>query len=209
MADLKGIYKKEEVIAFAEDLINAQDKFILLALFNGIMGDDMVELRELKVADIDFEKNIINVSGRVIEMDSYFANVAKEAIAQQVYQSRFSNCTSTKDDYLINTNSEFVIRVKPTKRNNMGASGISYEGLRTRVKTILDNVGAVYATPKTIVTSGVVSKLQDIQPLWTQEGVANELKRQGYKMSARRIYLILNRLADLEIREMVKDIFEN
>ena len=54
--ELKGICTKKTVMEITDELVNAQDKFIILALFNGIMGEDMIELRELKVKDIDFKK---------------------------------------------------------------------------------------------------------------------------------------------------------
>lgn len=194
--ELKGICTKKTVMEMVDEFINAQDKFIILALFNGIMGEDMIELRELKVKDIDFEKNIINVAGKEVKMDAKFASIAKEAIEQKTYIFQNSDSIHASEDYEINTDSEYVVRVKPTGKNNQGLYSISYNGLRTRIRKMLESIDVKEITPQTLVTSGVIHQLLSIQPIWKQSEVSEQLSKLGYKLSARRIYVILNKIVE-------------
>ena len=196
MKKIKVTITKDEVVEITNELVNAQDKFIILALFNGIMGEDMIELRELKVKDIDFEKNIINVAGREVEMDAKFASIAKEAIKQKTYIFQNSDSIHASEDYEINTDSEYVVRVKPTEKNNQGLDSISYSGLRARARKILESIGVKEITPQTLVTSGAIHKLLSIKPVWKQLEVGEQLSKLGYKLSARRIYVMLNKIIE-------------
>lgn len=195
MKKIKVTITKDEVVEITDELVNAQDKFIILALFNGIMGEDMIELRELKVKDIDFEKNIINVAGREVEMDAKFASVTKEAIEQRIYKTKRSDSIFVTEDYNINTNSDYIIRMKPTVKNHNGLDAISYGGLRKRCAFIITSLD-VDATPQTLVTSGAIHKLLSIKPVWKQLEVGEQLSKLGYKLSARRIYVMLNKIIE-------------
>ena len=47
------IFTKQEVLTMCEYFINYSDKFLIYALFNGIMGKSYNEIRQLKVEQVD------------------------------------------------------------------------------------------------------------------------------------------------------------
>ena len=43
---------------------------------------------------------------------------------------------------------------------------------------------------------GAIHQLLSIQPIWKQTEVAEQLSKLGYKLSARRIYVMLNKIVE-------------
>lgn len=186
---IKGIYSESEVITMINELVNAQDKFIIMALFNGISGEDMIELRELKTSDVDFEKNTINLPDRVVNMDAKFAKITKEAIEQKIYLNNISDSIYASEDSEFNMDSEYILKTKPTTRNNFGTKAMAYEAFRGRIRKL-----KLPIPPKDIIDSGMIYRLLDIQPIYTVAEVEATLRQLGYKKSAFRVYSLINKI---------------
>lgn len=187
---IKGIFDRTDVDSVIHELTNAQDKFIVMALFNGISGEDVCELRGLKVSDIDFKNNKIILPNREIHMDAEFAEITKEAILQKTYITRISDSVHASEDFEFNMDSEYVIKSKPTSRNNFGCNEMAYEAFRTRIRIL-----GLPFTPKDLIDSGLINKMLEMQPKYTVAEVEKTLAELGIKKSAYRIYNIINQLS--------------
>lgn len=137
-----GLLSKKEVMSYIDILENEQDKFILYALFNGIAGKEVEELRTLKTNQIDLKNKKIILSDREVEMDDVMVDLVTGAMKQDSYDLiKFSDGASVQS-FDFNMNSEYIIKNRPTKTNNMGKDAMKYNALRKRLKTIsqyLDN----------------------------------------------------------------------
>lgn len=191
MKKLKVIITKDELMEIIREIVNAQDKFIVMALFNGISGEDMVEIRELKVSDVDFENNTITLPNRKIKMDAQFMEITKEAIAQRTYLNKSSDSIYATEKFDFNMDSEYILKSKPNSKNNFGNREMAYQALRTRVKRL-----GLPVNPKDLIDSGMIHRLLKIQPVYTVAEVETTLKKLGYKMSAYRVYSLLNEIND-------------
>lgn len=182
-----GLVSKEEVMSYIDILENEQDKFIVYALFNGISGKEVEELRTLKVEQIDLENKKIILPSRVVEMDDTLAQLAEDAIKQDTYDlMKFSDGASVQS-FEFNMASEYVIKNRPTKTNNMGLDAIKYDAFRKRLKTITQYLGNK-VTPDILIKSGyayMVYKEYGKDATYTQ--VEKLIKEKSMKASIRNV----------------------
>lgn len=148
-----GLLSKKEIMSYIDILDNEQDKFIVYALFKGIAGKEVEELRTLKTKQVDFKNKKIILSNREVEMDGVMVELVAGAIKQDVYELiKFSDGASVQS-FNFNMSSEYIIKNRPTKTNNMGTDVMKYDAFRKRLKTIsqyLDN----NITPDILLKSG-------------------------------------------------------
>lgn len=149
----EGLVSKQGIMSYIDILENEQDKFIIYALFLGIAGKEVEELRTLKSEQVDFKNKKIILSDRAVDMDDTMVQLAMGAIKQGEYDlMKFSDGASVQS-FNFNMSSEYIIKSRPTKTNNMGTDVMKYDAFRKRLKTIsqyLDNK----VTPDIILKSG-------------------------------------------------------
>ena len=178
----KGYMKKEELIDIINMLDSDQDKFILMALFNGIAGKQLSELINLKINQVDLDKGIINLDDRVVYMDEDFKKITRAAIEQK--KGIVISCDEfslSKLEYDFNMDSEYVIKVRPYYKNNYGLSTISYAGIRTRLYDIGDYLG-VDIIASSIEKSGYLYRMDKAGKEWTVAKAREWSKKEGIKV---------------------------
>lgn len=169
----KGIYSLDEVEYAINNLINPIDKFIVLAIYNGITGNRYSELLNLKRTDIDLKNSTICVGGKTIVMDKLFKKITIDALNQTEYAYLTTN--GDIKYYEFNLNSEYVLRTKPLKRNRNGLEPIGFEGFKTRFKNIVKSID-LETTVSTLEKSGYIHKLREIKENWTAEEMRGFIK---------------------------------
>lgn len=178
----KGIITKKELLDVIDLLDNEQDKFILMALFNGIAGKQAQDLLNLKSTDIDFKNKTINLPDRIVEMDDQFCEITKKAIEQKKYTviSFDFSCGTVIETYKF-ANSPYIIKVRPYKRNNMGVDTLSYAGLRARFGTICKFLD-LDVTISSLEKSGIINRMIEENAGETVRDIENWLKKNKLKM---------------------------
>lgn len=172
-SEAKGIYSKIEVEMAIENLINPIDKFIVMAIYNGISGNRFIELLHLKKSNIDFKKSTICVDDKTIYMDDVFKKITMDALNQKEYA--YFTTDGLIKYYDLNTSSEYVIKSKPLKRNKNGLEPMGVEGFKTRFKNVVASIG-LETTIGTLEKSGYIEKMHSIKKDWKVEEV-RELTR--------------------------------
>lgn len=155
------IITKKDLELIINKLDNGIDKFILAGFFYGLNGSSSYkeQLLFLKVDDVDFKNKKINLpDGRVVIMDRLLEEVTKEAIEQNIYR-KLGNTGSTNEDYLLNQNSKYIIKIKPTKSNNNGLDPLGVGGIKKRVLMISNYLG-IEITPSILKISGAYDLLK-------------------------------------------------
>lgn len=182
------LFTKEEIIDICNSLVNAQDRFIIYALFSGIRGNKYEDLVKLKTKDINFEtKEILLPSGKIIKMDEYLEDILRDVTDTEFgsfyYKLNRSGLYDINSFYRFNMDSEYVLKVKPTKTNGDGLGFMSFQGLQTRLKG-LSKVLEETILGVNIYRSGVISRMHDIKDTWVQSEILNFLKENQYNLTA-------------------------
>ena len=182
------LFTKQEIIDICDSLVNAQDRFIVYALFSGIRGNKYEDLVKLQVKDINFEtKEILLPSGKIIKMDEYLEDILKDITDKEFgcyyYKLNRSGQYDINSFYKFNMDSEYVLKVKPTVTNNHGLGFMSFQGLQTRLKG-LSSVLNIQILGVNVYRSGVISRMHDIKDTWSQSEILNFLKENQYNLTA-------------------------
>lgn len=176
---IDNLITKEELDALVNELENPQDQFILYALFNGIYGKQAVELRNLRVDQIDLKNQTITLEDRAIKMDNDFTEITASAIEQSSYYlTHFSNGARVEKAEF-NMSCKFVIKQRALAKNTNGLDAISYDGFRARLKK-LSKVLGFNITSDSLVKSGYAHKVNESGLKVTYDNIG-KIKKE-YKM---------------------------
>ena len=160
-----NFYNSEDMEFIAGLLINPQDKFIVYALFNGIKGTEFEDLINIKVDDIDFDKHVIHLKDKDVIMDKVFEEITKKTIFQGEYY-KIGNLDRTSKGYELNMSNKYILKPKPTSKNNKGLGKFSVSGMKTRLRKISSELeGSEYypLTSGRLLKSGVLVDMKKIE----------------------------------------------
>lgn len=193
-------FTRKEIREICDLFTNSQDKFIVYALWNGIMGKDYEDLLNLKIEDIVYDENgnpkYLKVKNNRIECDEYMQEVLKDTLEDDYYET-YNNTNSGILGFDLNMNSPYIIKGKPSKRNNNGLDPMRRVGIQTRLKRLTEmfrdtDIRRVHLTGKTLERSGVMFdmflKEAYEQVEWTIEEIAKYLELKCIKGSVNDIY---------------------
>ena len=138
---------------------NAIDVAIIYLLRYGVSGNQFIELRNLKVDDIDLYNKIVHLKDRDVEIDDKVADILKDAIRQDKYVTMVHNEDAIKlNDYDFNMNCEYLIKQRKTTRNDDGLDPYGFSGFTARVYRIFQaldmNISAI-----NLLQSNAIEKL--------------------------------------------------
>lgn len=186
---MKDIITKKELKNLVGKLDNGIDKFILAGFFYGLNGEAgyKEQLLTLEVSSVDFtDSKIYLPDGRVVVMDEMLREITSEAIEQTIY-TKLGSQGRTNEDYLLNKDCKYIIKIKPTKSNHYGLDPLGNGGIKKRMTMISDYLG-VKLTPSLLKMSGVYNILVSQNKKWTIAEAETFLKNNG--LSIRRNNLI-------------------
>ena len=192
---MQELITKKELEELVNKLDNGIDKFILLGFYYGLNGSASYkeQLLNLEVDSVDFENKKINLpDSREVIMDALLEKVCKEAINQKIYV-KLGNKGGTNEDYLLNPDSKYVIKVKPTAISNNGLNALGEGGVKKRMTMISDYLG-VKLTPSILKMSGVYELLKQQHKKMTIEEAENLLKNNGLSIRRNNLIPILREL---------------
>lgn len=188
---------KIELKNLLNKLDNAVDKFIVAGLFYGLNeSDNREQLLSIKSASVDLENSTLTLpNGRVVVMDQLLKEVTTEAMNQKVYRKMGTIAKTTNEDYEFNLASEYIIKVRPTARNNNGTEPLTNAGFKTRIRAISEFlVGDTSLTPSILKTSGAFSLLQEKNKSWTVREAEAFLKENGLSLRRNNLMELLKKL---------------
>ena len=185
------IITREELLKGIEKLNDSSDKFLLLAIFEGVMGTSFSELRNVHTTDIEGNKLKL-CTGREIEISNALKRIAYEA-AEETTRTSYGTVDT---EYVLQLNLEDpTLILKPRK----GRDKIGNTAFNVRIKKILDFIGYEQMSGRKVLFSGAMkfidqeAKKYDItaeQFLQNRE-LQDDLKNQysEFDMANRRAFL--------------------
>lgn len=192
MKKVKEYISKEELMKGVLKLDNAQDKFMLVAIFYGIAGKrDLSELTNLKREDVNFQTKTITLkeSERIIEMDDFLEKITKEAINQKVYYVEKTSKHGI-EEIALNMACPYIMKPRPRSTNKNGLAPFSYSGMKYKYRNVCAEAG-FDLSPNQLETAGVVDSLLKIKKEWTSLDIEFYLRVNNIKLNAYRVYKIL------------------
>lgn len=200
---VKNMYlkDKQELQLIKNVCENAQDEVVFALLWEGVMGENLNELVNLKISDVDFENNKIRISGkhkRVITVESDTIASIQDAIEERYYIRR-SNIGA--DSNMLLNETSYVLR--PVVRK-ISEEKIKPNVIRSRVMRIAELYNNPYITPTNIQRSGMIyyiKKMMQEKGYKTFEEMKSRdfepiLMRYGYEYTPQNVFKIRFRFKD-------------
>lgn len=191
----KEYITKEELLGALEEIQNPQDRFILYGLYCNIQGKDFINLRNLKIKDIDLNNRTLNLpDGTVYKYDNVLEKIILDTIEEEYYYVN-EHINNVIPEIKLNKNSEYLIRTRPSKISDGGLKPLSRIGIHKKQKKIFDFLG-LDLLAKDLFSSNLLEqmrnnfkdrkiKVEDIN-IWKKENNIN--------LNSHKFYLMLKNL---------------
>jgi integrase len=170
-----------EFLELLEDPIlhNAQDKSFLFLIFEGLLGEQFSELRELKISDIDFENKTVYIKerGQKVEISDECIKYLEKTINEKTYYNYNPKTKDFNERELLQ--SVYVFKTTKSPRATEGQM-VGMSMLYTRIHALKEILDLEYFTPNAIKQSGMIKMAVDI---FKEEGVLgyDQLAKIGEK----------------------------
>jgi len=130
---------KDKLYALVDEQKNPSDKFIILALYEGFMGEQTKDLINARTSDIykDGDSYYFKLEGRTIAATKKLVTVAFEAAEETVYTG--IGGAGAREATLINSDPERII--KPFVNSKNSDIQHMHVSIRKRVKRVSHNAG--------------------------------------------------------------------
>ena len=187
--DESKYFTKSQILDICNLLLNACDKFIIYAMFYGILGKEYNDLRNIKIKDIAEDYSYILIDGRKILLDDVLKEYVKETIEQEVYVKNENGVYKYQE---FNMNSEYLLKTINNKRNNyglnkMGKSVFAVKLIKLSEELQAGNIKATL-TASGLFYSGIMYKMFELESLyniiWSISKIKNYLDVNGYNINA-------------------------
>lgn len=149
-----SIVPYDEVMSGIRKLVNAQDQFIILALFEGIRGKSFEDLRLVKMADIR-DNHAFLPSGRVIKISQRLTDIAKLANSEYIYH--------TVDDRDYNMIGDCILKVSLSTYTRTSVQERSLQNIyKTFVRCIEAMDWSDQVSANSLYTSGIIHMINQV-----------------------------------------------
>lgn len=193
-------FTKKEIRNICNMFINTQDKFIVYALWSGIMGKGYEDLANIKTSDVSADFSNINIKGKKFECDDYMKEILKYTVETDTYIKYIESAERViTEEYEFNMGSPYVIKIKPTKKNNYGLEHMKKAGIQTKLdkfSKIFSDMN-IHLTGKSLERSGIMFKmfLKEIEhgTIWTIENIKIWFEKENINGHVEEIYRIYHK----------------
>lgn len=162
VANVKILWRKDEIDQIILSRKNGQDQAIVSLLWNGIKGEDNVEIVKLKREDVDKEKCLLTVydekgDSRTVVVDQQCIDACLKAYSESDYMNKngeVSKEAKNKITELVSSEDGYIIRPSKTqvKHFEEAEKNIVYR----RISSIAKEIEEPLFNPKNIVNSGML-----------------------------------------------------
>lgn len=184
---------KKELMEIINRLENAQDKFIVLGIYSGLMRVSNADFLNLKVSDVDFINKTVNVNGMSIAFDEELEKIIKESITQQHYY-KLGEQGRSNESYLLNIDSPYIIKSRPLPSNNNGSESMNVDTLKQRLIRLSSFLGVNGMNTRLLKQSGAFNLLKEENKEWTLNAATQFLNEKGFNLRRNNILDMIKEL---------------
>lgn len=177
---MRKLIDKIELMKIIKELNNPMDKFLILGIFNGLIGDSLGFEQLLKIRKDEIIGNKIILPTGEYVMDETLEKIAHDSVKQNVY-IKMGVVGNSSEDYEFNPKCEYVFRCKPLPVNNFGLDAMTEAGLRGRLRNINKYLGTSF-NASVIKQSGARNALMKAEKELTIREAEVYLKNKGFNL---------------------------
>jgi len=150
---------EEELIKIEDKLVNAQDKYVLRALFEGVRGQQFSEIRNLKIDDV--QGNDLRLTGlkgevRTATFSDRFIEIIKSAYEEEYYQYSNGKSDSRIKEAQLKGNG-YIFKQKLATRNIGSKEAVPAFHVYRSMEVIKEVAENPYLDPYKIQISGQIA----------------------------------------------------
>lgn len=191
-----GFYTIDEIQDICNLFINPQDKLIVYGLFSGFNLKDETELLELKVEDINFNNKTIQTKHKIIRMDDFLEEIIIDATDKRYSNIYYTNKDEKVNDtrrnsYDLNIHNRYVIKPKPSTKNDGGLGAMKITGLRTRL-TRLSKMSGFNLLSNKLIRSGIIYRMNQFKKDWNTKEIMSYLKIHNIQVQPHELLRVYN-----------------
>lgn len=162
------LFSYDEIISIIGRMANPQDSGLILCIFEGIMGREYSEIRNILKADIKDEENKIFVKeetsdgrliSREIEISDQLKSLLRRAALQDIYDKSNGNATGKFTTGYLNETPYVFRAIKSNLKYNDAVRG---SVVWNRIKAAAEWFGYPYLNPINIRNSGMIKYANDL-----------------------------------------------
>lgn len=187
-------FTRKEVLDICNALENTQDKFIVYAIFSGILGKGCEDLLDIKVEDVAEDFSYIQLKNDKIFCDDTMKEYLRDVIEDPIYVTTFKG--DLRIEYLNQDNPYLLKPIPSSWRNNDGMDRMTTAVITNRFKKLSkglqDDGLEVELNTRAIWYSGIMFKMFEKE---VNDGVEftipkldNYLKMNGLNVNAIELY---------------------
>lgn len=170
-----------EFLDLLEDpnLYNAQDKAFLFLMFEGLMGEQFSQIRDIKESDVDFENKTVYIKEHdyIMKVSDECIKYLEKACNEKTYYNWNPKTKEFNERELLP--SPYILKTTKSPRASEGQP-IGMSLLYRRLHDLKELLNLQYLTPNAIKQSGMIKMTVDI---YNEEGVIGyeQLAKVGEK----------------------------
>jgi integrase len=162
----KTLYTDEEIDYIISQTVNPQDKVIFQLVFEGVTGDGVEELLNLRERNIDFDNNRLlltdkDKSTRIIEVSEKCMTLIRSALNQTEYLSKNGDSEARARSVKL-SESDYVLKTGKVGKNRDGELKADRYLVFRRLDTLRDYFNEPYLTVTNIRDSGMLKMAADL-----------------------------------------------
>lgn len=146
------LYTPYEITENIEQLLNAQDRCLILFCYLGLYDSNFETIRNLKETDLKGDTLYLS-DNRTIKLNDYCLDIVKSAMKETVYIPYFPNARGEYVEHYLKSNTSHIIRGIDSSKTRDVVSAIL---LKKRINTFADFLGDKDFTPIAIKNSKTV-----------------------------------------------------
>lgn len=144
----------EEVYKMIEELINYQDKALVLLCYMGLYDNNFDTISHLKTKQIDFKNKVIKLNnGKEIKLNGYCLDILEKAAKEDEVEKYIFQENRRSTSYKLNTESEYFLK---SKKRQGGVDVLPPITLKKKIELYGRWVGIEKLTPISLKNSRVI-----------------------------------------------------
>lgn len=193
-SDEKNIFTKDEIIDICNTFSNSMDRFIVYALWHGICGKELIDLRKIKLTDVARDDSYIIINNKKFICDEVMKKYVRGTRLAYAYQTYRNGKYSYME---FNMENPYLLKTRCTKNNNNGMNITSACSIQQRLMKLSKYYDEEYGTnimlsSRNLVKSGVLYTLYEKESTenieWTLSKVERYFKNNNINMNAVEFY---------------------
>lgn len=204
-SDEKNFFTKEEVINLCNTFSNSMDRFIVYALWHGISGRELIDLRKIKLSDIARDDSYIMINGEKFICDEVMQKYVRGTRLAYAYQTYKNGKYSYME---FNMENPYLLKTRCIKSNNNGMNIISLCSVQQRLMKLSKYYDEEYRdnimlTARNLVKSGMLYTLHEKEISenieWSLSKIEKYFKDNKIKMNAIEFYRTYREIFDKDL----------